>query len=102
MGASPRSLELDLCTFGFIFESMCIRDLKVYSQPLGGRVYYYRDRYGLESDIVLHLEDGRYALIESKLRSRDIEDGAKHLLEIQRLIRLKNETEKQVSLHEPV
>lgn len=101
MGASPRSLELDLRTFGFIFECMCIRDLKVYSQSLGGKVSYYRDRYGLESDIVLHLEDGRYALIECKLGSRDIEDGAKHLLEIQRLIRQKNETEKQVPLREP-
>lgn len=101
MGASPRSLELDLRTFGFIFECMCIRDLKVYSQSLGGKVSYYRDRYGLESDIVLHLEEGRYALIECKLGSRDIEDGAKHLLEIQRLIRQKNETEKQVPLREP-
>lgn len=101
MGASPRSLELDLRTFGFIFECMCIRDLKAYSRSLGGKVSYYRDRYGLESDIVLHLEDGRYALIECKLGSRDIEDGAKHLLEIQRLIRQKNETEKQVPLREP-
>ena len=77
-------LELDLRTFGFIFECMCIRDLKVYSQSLGGRVSYYNDRYGLEADIVLHLEDGRYALIECKLGSREIDDGAKHLLEIKR------------------
>ena len=100
-GASPRSLELDLRTFGFVFECMCIRDLKVYSQALGGRVSYYRDRYGLEADIVLHLEDGRYALIECKLGSRDIDEGASHLLEIKRLIRQKNETEKQMPLHEP-
>jgi len=57
---------------------------------LGGRVSYYRDRYGLEADIVLHLEDGRYALIECKLGSRDIDEGASHLLEIKRLIRQKN------------
>lgn len=101
MGASPRSLELDLRTFGFIFECMCIRDLKAYSQALGGRVSYYRDRYGLEADIVLHLEDGRYALIECKLGSRDIDEGASHLLEIKRLIRQKNETEKQMPLREP-
>lgn len=74
MGASPGSLELDLRTFGFVFECMCIRDLKVYSQALGGRVSYYHDRYGLEADIVLHLDDGRYALIECKLGSRDIEE----------------------------
>ena len=62
---------------------------------------YYRDRYGLEADIVLHLEDGRYALIECKLGSRDIDEGASHLLEIKRLIRQKNETEKQMPLREP-
>lgn len=101
MGASPRSLELDLRTFGFVLECMCIRDLKVYSQALGGRGSYYRDRYGLEVDIVLHLEDGRYALIECKLGSRYIDEGASPLLEIKRLIRQKNETERQMPLCEP-
>ncbi len=101
MGASPESLELDLRTFGFVFECMCIRDLKVYSQAMGGRVSYYHDRYGLEADIVLHLEDGRYALIECKLGSRDIDEGAKHLLEILRLIREKNQKEEQSPLREP-
>ncbi len=101
MGASPSSLELDLRTFGFVFECMCIRDLRVYSQALGGKVSYYRDRYGLEADIVLHLDDGRYALVECKLGSRDIEEGANHLLEIKRLIRQKNETEKQMPLRDP-
>ena len=101
MGASPKTLELDLKTFGFVFECMCIRDLKVYSQPMGGKVSYYHDRYGLEADIVLHLDDQRYALIECKLGSRDIDEGAKHLLEMQKLIREKNETEKQMPLREP-
>ena len=101
MGASPKILELDLKTFGFVFECMCIRDLKVYSQSMGGKVSYYHDRYGLEADIVLHLDDQRYALIECKLGSRDIDEGAKHLLEIQKLIREKNETEKQMPLREP-
>ena len=82
MGASPKILELDLKTFGFVFECMCIRDLKVYSQAMGGRISYYHDRYGLEADIVLHLDDYRYALIECKLGSRDIDEGAKHLLEL--------------------
>lgn len=101
LGASPRMLELDLRTFGFIFECMCIRDLKVYSQSLGGRVSYYNDRYGLEVDVVLHLEDGRYALIECKLGSREVDEGARHLLEVKKLIREKNEKEKQVPLREP-
>lgn len=101
LGASPRMLELDLRTFGFIFECMCIRDLKVYSQSLGARVSYYNDRYGLEVDVVLHLEDGRYALIECKLGSREVDEGARHLLEVKKLIREKNEKEKQVPLREP-
>ena len=67
----------------------------------GGRLSYYHDRYGLEADAVLHLEDGRYALIEFKLGSREIEDGAEHLLKIRNLIRKKNETETQVPLREP-
>lgn len=101
LGTSPRNLELDLKTFGFIFECMCIRDLRVYSQALGGRVSYYHDRYGLEADVVLHLDDGRYALIECKLGSREIEDGAKHLLELKHLISEHNREGKQVPLREP-
>ena len=101
LGLTPDSLQMDLKTFGFIFECLCIRDLKIYSQALGGRLSYYHDRYGLEADAVLHLEDGRYALIEFKLGSREIEDGAEHLLKIRNLIRKKNETETQVPLREP-
>lgn len=101
LGASPKSLELDLNTFGFIFECLCFRDLRVYSQAMGGNLSYYHDRLGLEADAVLHLNDGRYALIECKLGSREIEDGAKHLLEIKRLITEKNKTDKQSRLREP-
>lgn len=101
LGASPKILELDLNTFGFIFECLCFRDLRVYSQALGGRLSYYHDRLGLEADAVLHLDDGRYALIECKLGSREIEEGAKHLLEIKRLVAEKNKAEKQIRLREP-
>lgn len=101
LGTSPQALELDLKTFGFIYECMCVRDLKIYSQSLGGKVSYYRDRYGLEADIVLHLKDNRYALIECKLGSREIEDGARHLLEIKHLVRERNEQEKQMPIREP-
>ncbi|MFV0289454.1 MAG: ATP-binding protein [Mangrovibacterium sp.] len=101
LGASPESLELDLKTFGFIYESMCMRDLKVYSQALGGKLSYYHDRYGLEADAVLHLDDGRYALIECKLGSADIEAGAKHLLELKRLVEEKNQSETQIRLRTP-
>lgn len=101
MGASPQSLELDLKTFGFIYECMCIRDLKIYSQALGGTLSYYHDRYGLEADAVLHLADGRYALIECKLGSREIEEGARHLMELKNLIKERNEKEKQMPLRLP-
>lgn len=86
LGLSPKYFYTDLQTFGFLFESLCIRDLKVYSSALNGNISYYHDRYGLEADGVLHLEDGRYALLEFKLGSDEIEKGAKHLNEIETLI----------------
>ena len=101
LGASPESLELDLNTFGSIFECLCFRDLKVYSQALGGRLSYYHDRSGLDVDAVLHLEAGRYALIECKLGSREIEEGAKHLLEIKRLVTERNKAGKKTIFREP-
>ena len=101
LGTKPDYLLKDFKTFGFLFESLVVRDLKVYSSALGGRLSYYRDRYGLEADAVLHLKDGRYALIEIKLGSSEIEEGATHLLEIRQLIRKHNETEKQCPLEEP-
>ncbi|MBO5155145.1 MAG: ATP-binding protein [Eubacterium sp.] len=101
LGLSPDYLEKDLKTFGFIFECMCMRDLKIYSQALNGKLSYYHDRYDLEADAVLHISDGRYALIEFKLGSAEIEEGAKHLLKIRDLVREYNKKEKQVPLREP-
>ncbi len=86
LGGSPTLYNNDLKTFGFIFETLCIRDLKIYSQAFGGEVSYYHDKLGLECDCVLHLEDGRYALIEFKLGSIDIDDGASNLNKLERLI----------------
>lgn len=101
LGLTPDYLEKDLKTFGFIFECMCMRDLKVYSQALGGKLSYYHDRYDLEADAVLHIGDGRYALIEFKLGSSEIEEGAQHLLKIKQLVQEYNKKEKQVPLREP-
>ena len=101
LGATPTYFLKDFKTFGFVFESLVMRDLKAYSMALGGQLSYYRDRNGLEADAVLHLRDGRYALIEVKLGSSEIEEGAKHLLEVRQLIRRHNETEKQCPLAEP-
>ncbi len=101
LGVAPEYFNLDLKTFGFIFETLCFRDLKVYSSAHDGKVSYYRDRYGLEADCVLHLRDGRYALIEFKLGGSDIEQGAKHLNELENLIKQYNEKEQQVKLRLP-
>lgn len=101
LGLSPEALETQLMTFGFIFEQMCIRDLRAYTIDFGSHVSYYRDRYGLEADVVLHLEDGRYALVECKLGSREIEEGAAHLLEVRRLVQEANKGERQVPIPEP-
>ena len=101
LGLSPQTLETDLRTFGFIFECMAIRDLRAYTQALYGEISYYHDRYDLEADAVLHLDDGRYALIEFKLGSAEIEEGASHLKEISDLVRKNNEKETQIKLREP-
>lgn len=98
---TPQALMTQLKTFGFIFEQMCARDLRAYTPGFGRHLSYYRDRYGLEADLVLHVDNGHYALIECKLGSNEIEDGAKHLLEIKRLIQEYNKVEKQVPLREP-
>ena len=101
LGLTPEALHTQLKTFGFIFEQMCARDLKAYTPDFDTHLSYYRDRYGLEADLVLHLADGRYALIECKLGSKEIEEGASHLTELKRLIQEHNEKEEQVPLREP-
>lgn len=101
MGLTPESMQTQLKNFGFIFEQMCIRDLKAYSYGFFSSVGFYRDRYGLEADVVLHLDDGRYALIECKLGSNEIEDGAEHLKKLHELIAEHNKTEKQMPIREP-
>ena len=101
LGLSPESLHKDYKTLGFLFESLCIRDLKIYSSKLNGHFSYYRDRYQLEADGVLHLRDGRFALIEFKLGQNEIDKGAKHLLKIEELIKKFNEKDKQIQLRLP-
>lgn len=101
LGLTPEALMVQLNTFGFIFEQMCIRDLKAYTMDIDHHVSYYHDRYNLEADWVLHLGDGRYALLECKLGSSEIEEGAGHLVELKRLIREHNKEEKQVPIREP-
>lgn len=77
--ATPEKLLNDFETFGLLFESMCIRDLRVYADALGGDVFHYRDKTGLESDAVIGLHDGRWALIEVKLGEKQVDIAAAHL-----------------------
>lgn len=101
LGLSPAYFDTDFKTLGFLFESLCLRDLKIYSSKYDGRISYYRDRYGLEADCVLHLNDGRFALIEFKLGSSQIDEGAAHLIKIENLIKQHNEKERQCPIRLP-
>ena len=67
LGIGPKDLVNDLDTFGLLFETLCVRDLRVFADALNGTVYHYRDKNGLECDAVVHLSDGRYGLVEVKL-----------------------------------
>ena len=80
LGVGPNDLVNDLSAMGLFFESMCVRDLRVYADALEGTVYHYRDSKGLECDAVLHLKNGSYGLIEIKLGGeKNIEEGANNL-----------------------
>ncbi len=80
LGIGPNDLVNDLKTFGFLFETLCIRDLRVFADALNGGVYHYRDKDGQECDAVVHLKNGKYGLIEIKLGGdKLIEEGARSL-----------------------
>ncbi len=86
LGASPQSLLLDIATMGLLFETLCIRDLKVYAQVNNGEVFHYHDEAGQEADAVVQLRDGRYALFEVKLGSSFVDEGAESLLRLKKKI----------------
>lgn len=78
--ATPSRLISDLNTFGLLFESLCVRDLRVYAQSMDGEVFHYRDKNGVEADMVVHLKDGRWGAIEVKLGTKAVDMAAKTLL----------------------
>ena len=82
LGTNPDGLLRDMITFGFLFESMCCRDLRVYAQAMDGQVSHFRDRYGLEADLVVSLPDGRWGGVEVKLGSGKIDEAAQNLLKV--------------------
>ncbi|KXB93421.1 hypothetical protein HMPREF3033_00397 [Veillonellaceae bacterium DNF00751] len=91
LGMGPNDLLNDLNTMGFLFENLCVRDLRIYTDYLDGTVYHYRDKSGLECDAVIHLRNGAYGLIEIKLGGdKLIEEGAKTLKDLASKIDIKN------------
>ncbi|NCB43810.1 MAG: ATP-binding protein [Clostridia bacterium] len=90
MRLSPDRLLEDFNYFGFLFESLCDRDLRIYAQANDGEVFHYRDKSGLEADAVVCLRDGRWAAIEVKLGAKEIEEAAEHL----KILKEKVNTEK--------
>lgn len=86
LGCSPKDLMLDFNTYGLLFENLVNRDLSVYVSKLSGTLNYYRDRFGLECDNVIHFNNGKYALVETKLGINQIKEAEKHLLTLKELI----------------
>jgi len=87
LGIGPEDLMNDLDTCGLFFENMCVRDLRIYAESIGGSVYHYRDKSGLECDTVVHLRNGHYGLIEIKLGGdRLIKEGAANLIKLKKMI----------------
>ncbi len=83
LGLGPSDLINDLNTFGLFFETLCIRDLRVYADALDGKVYHYRDKTGLECDAVVHLRNGSYGLVEIKLGGdKLINEGVENLISL--------------------
>ncbi|MCQ2210337.1 MAG: DUF4143 domain-containing protein [Paludibacteraceae bacterium] len=83
LGIGPNDLLQDLNTMGLLFETMAVRDLRVYAEPLDGKVYHFRDKNGLECDTIVHLRNGKYGLIEIKLGGENlINEGAKNLISL--------------------
>jgi len=90
LGIGPNDLINDLNTMGLLFETLCIRDLRVYAESNKGEVYHYRDKSNLECDAVIHLKNGKYGLVEIKLGGTDlIEEAADKLIELEKKIDIK-------------
>jgi predicted AAA+ superfamily ATPase len=83
---NPEGILNDFQYFGFLFEALCTRDIRVYAQSNDGDVYHYRDKSGLESDMIVQLRDGRWAAIEVKLGQKQIDYAAENLLALKNRI----------------
>jgi len=89
LGQSPASLLKDFELFGFLFEALCVRDLRIYAECCDGEIYHYRDDYGLECDAIIRLRNGDYALVEIKLGGKAEEQAATNLHKLSALLEKK-------------
>lgn len=78
--ANPDSILEDFELFGFLFEALCIRDMRIYADANDGDLFHYRDQSGLESDMIVRLRNGKWGAVEVKLGNKQIEDAAKNLI----------------------
>lgn len=83
---NPTSILVDFNLFGFLFEDFCMRDVRVYTEPLRGTVYHYHDNSELESDLIIRLHDGRWAAVEVKTGSKEIEEAAENLIKLSKTV----------------
>jgi predicted AAA+ superfamily ATPase len=88
MRTNAQGILRDFETFGFLFESLCTRDLRVYAQANDGEIFHYRDKSGLESDMVIKLHDGRWAAVEVKLGMKQIDEAAANLLKLSKKVNI--------------
>jgi predicted AAA+ superfamily ATPase len=86
MRANPEAILRDFEYFGFLFEALCARDIRIYAQRNDGDVFHYRDKTGLEADMIVQLRDGRWGAIEVKLGNKQIEEAANNLLKLKEKI----------------
>jgi len=86
--AGPNSLLQDFNSFGLLFESLCIRDLRVYANAIDGEVFHYRDKNGLEADAIVHLRDGRWGAFEIKMGAKEIDQAAENLKKLREKINI--------------
>ena len=85
MRATPEMLYNDLNTFGFIFESLCEHDLKIYAETIGAKLFHFRDERGNEADAIIELKDGTWGAFEIKLGANQIDEASAQLLKIKKI-----------------
>jgi hypothetical protein len=86
MQTNPDGLLRDFNTFGYLFESMCVRDLRIYAQKIGGEVCHYSDETNLEADAIITLPDGRWGAVEIKMGQRQVDEAANNLLNLKKKV----------------